>query len=370
MFKTTFLTAALLATATASASSDASAGTNKAGAAAAATLVQRAKSDVKRMHTLQHAKALDAVKLARGDATLSLQAQAQTKTKVQAKGVSKSSLRALRGKAGKGKGKGKDDDEEEEEEGEWETMARSYLSMSAGICAGGNFAGDTMAADTYLYIGQMVSGSCENMVDSDGMTYSMKTSFTAEPFSIMESVHSMHDCKDDYYVSSMDVTSDFTFGGAVTANGVCTDLGGYAVRLMVSDTSVTMPPGFVATTENMHVNDCKAGDISSYDFVDMEAAGITLSGGYMSMCFSENDSDDDTLDDSLFGSYAYDVSGCGGDPASLTITSFSDSDCTVSTGSDTESAKYCSFDFEHFVEEMTATSSATFLYTSQFCSPL
>mmetsp|Transcript_18282 Transcript_18282/g.30488 ORF Transcript_18282/g.30488 Transcript_18282/m.30488 type:complete len:366 (+) Transcript_18282:37-1134(+) len=362
MFKTT-LTSALLVSASATQAQDAV----KTGAA----IIKRAKNEFHQMQTSQKNHALSAVKdFKLANKGVSLQARGVSKS-------SKSSARALRGKGGKGKGKSKSDDDkdEPEEESGDEVMSRQYLQMSSGMCAGTDLGfGSVYTEDEWFFHGQLTSGSCLNSIDSDGYPFSFKASVMAEPFTVVEYTYTMHDCKEEYVTDTQDVTADYNFGGTLTASGVCTDFGGFGIRLQVSGESLTFPDGFVGVGDNTHVNDCvSTGDLSMFDFVEMEAAFMNIPGvGTFPMCHTEDsddDGDDDAGDDAgSGGSYQYDVSGCGGTPSTLATYYFSDGECSVPTTSEVGEAKSCFFDVEDFIDNVSDGDGADFFYTADLCT--
>lgn len=369
MLKTT-LTTALLVSASATQTQDAV----KAGA----TIIKQSKAQFHQLQTAQKTHALSAMKdFKLANKGVSLQARGMTKS-------TKTSVRALRGKGGKGKGKSKSDDdkgEADEEAGDTDgdSMTRQYLQISSGFCTGDDLGfGTPFTEDYYLYHGQMANGVCENSVDMDGYPFSYKTAFVAEPFTVMEYTYTMHDCKDEYMIGSWDATAEFTFGGAATVGGGCMD----GIRLQMSEESLTLPGGFVGVGDIMDVNKCVAsGDLSAFDWLDMESAFIMIpSVGTFPMCMSEDDSDDDAGGDdaggddaggddaSSGGSFQYDVSGCGGSPATLTTQYFSDADCSVPTTTEVEEAKSCAFDIEIFMDDLARGDGGNFYFSSDLCA--
>jgi hypothetical protein len=351
MLKAT-LTSALLVSASATDAQDAV----KAGSAA----VKRAKDAFHQIQTSQKTHALKAVnnyKLA--NKVVSLQARGVT-------GAAKKS-RALRGKSGKGKGKSKSDDDKDDEGDEVDIASRKYLQMSSGFCSGTDIGTGPYTEDFYVFHGQFANNVCLNSVDSDGYAYSSKVFLTGDEFMLMADSYMMHDCQDEYLVATEDITSEFTFGGAVMPNGMCTDFDGFGVKMLVSETPLTMPAGFVASAENSRANDCAMmTDLSTYDELELETSFISIpSFGDFPLC-NQEDSDDDGAS----GSYQYDVSACGDEPSTLTIQHFSDLDCTVPTGSSMEEAKMCALDVQHFVDEIADEGGADFIFSSLFCSPM
>jgi hypothetical protein len=124
------------------------------------------------------------------------------------------------------------------------------------------------------------------------------------------------------------------------------------------------------------------GDLGMYDVIEVEMAIFTdIVGSTVPVCYRK---DDDTYDSVYYyydqyssedipaatgGSYSYDVSICGTDTPSLTINMFSDADCSVPVGSEVEEPKFCYFDYQHFVEEITMDGSSDIFYDVQTCLP-
>ena len=48
---------------------------------------------------------------------------------------------------------------------------------------------------------------------------------------------------------------------------------------------------------------------------------------------------------------------------------FSDADCSAPVGSEVEEPKFCYFDYQHFVEEITMDGSSDIFYDVQTCLP-
>lgn len=326
---------------------------------AGASITQHAKNNLHNIQTVQSSKALNIVnefKLANKGVTLQAQGVTKRVTKASTKTTS---VRSLRGKGGKGKGKGKDDDDEEEVSGDL------FLQMSSGMCAGADIGFGAIAEDTYLYHVQMKSGACTNVVGNDGTYHSYAVHLVADTFAISEKVYSMDNCQEVNLIDTVDITEHFTFGGAVTPNNMCTSVDGYGVRLTVSDKAVTMPAGFIAHGQNAKANTCVGGDLSSHDYVELQAAGLMTPGGYGRMCSSNDDSDDD-ISAPVSGSYEYDLSSCGA--GSLVVNHFSDDNCEVLVESSTHMAQYCYFDVPSFAAEMLADTNADFYISTQYCT--
>jgi hypothetical protein len=267
--------------------------------------------------------------------------------------ATKSTVRTLRGKAGKGKGKGKDDDKEDD-------ASRMYLTYQVGYCAGVDLVGDGPIAEAVYLDNFGYSNECADAVTDEGIAMSSKYVFTAEPFSVVQKVFQAHECMENYYMPEFDYdeTADFDWSGMIPANGVCTDTGyGYSVRLALTDTpalSSSTPTDFSGLS--VRVNDCMDAaskqDGYGYNEFYFNEVGLVAAGTWTSFCEQEYVDGSPTA-----GVYMnYDPSACGNTPPSRTITYYSTSDCTgTSTGSMTEVAKICTFDWIGLNQDLTSS---------------
>jgi hypothetical protein len=274
--------------------------------------------------------------------------------------VSKS-RRNLRGKKGKGKGKGKGgDDDNGDENGEEQSVARTGFQLQVGFCAGTDLGDMTLTEPHYFTSLQMWNDVCVNGVGmGDDTPFSYANSFTLDESGAlvgMTKLYMLHDCLDENLdMTEMIPSDEFTFGGAVTPNGVCTDLGGYGARIAVSESPVvhSQGGGIIVEGEDTSVNDCysslMSSDYSQADIVEYSSNDFPTSSGYFPLCHMQDSGNDDYDDgDDLVpegGSYMYDLSRCNEDPPKRIMNVYTSSDCS-GTISNTfiEDADMCVFD--------------------------
>jgi hypothetical protein len=367
MFKATLFTATLLASSASATLTQQQQDAVKVASAAQ----QQGSKHLKELHIAQVAKSLSAVKdfQLSGGKVGSLQASS-VRTRGVSKGIkARAPVRTLRGKGGKGKGKGKDDDETEDE-GDAENMAAPmYLQMQTGMCAGTDLGEGPLSEDMYMSSMQD-SGACVNSIDSEGDAYSTALTLTPSPFAIHVSVFMLHDCVAENHVFDEDITDIFTSGGTAATDGSCTDMGGYGMRMAISETSLQASASGRSTVlyaSSGSANSCAAAatsngaDISLFAVADWQETGLTLSSGWVPLCHSEDDG----------SSFMYDTSNCGAATPELTYSYYSDNACSVpaATPTETEESRFCFFDYEFFAEEMAMEDSADFVYEVETCFP-
>jgi hypothetical protein len=324
---------------------------------AASLSAMKAKTQLKAIQTAQHAKTLSAVKdfkLANKGVSLSARSVFNKRGMVGA-----APIRTLRGKGGKGKGKGKD----EEVEGSDSTAATKYLQMSYAWCAGTDMGLGPISEDLYFLHAQFKSGTCFNAIDVDGVGFSYVIAGAAEPFAISETTYSDHDCMEENFIDEIDLTDEFTMGGELTPSDSCTDTGfGYGMRFGIFETAIVAPSHAVATGESASLAGCRsgtaAGNLAMYDYVTIDVTEVNFYGSFTSVFCN---SDDDVT------SYQYDVSNCGAETPTITINEFSDTSCSVPSGSEVNEPDSCFFDYDYFVEEIGFEGGAAFFYEFNTC---
>jgi hypothetical protein len=304
-------------------------------------------------HPLQHdAKLAAAVKTLSGQPlTSTLNARVISKTR--------KSRRFLRGKKGKGKGKGKDDDE-----GESEVVSapRTGLQYQIGWCAGTFLVDQTLTEPHYLTSIQFWNDVCVNGVDlTDNTPFSYMSDFLINESGDLvfsHSVYMLHDCVEENMLDSViEDTTELTYGGNVSPNGVCTDVGGFGARIAVSETPLVHTAGGGVMVEGMDtsVNDCyhvqTSADYTSADYVEYTSNDIPFSGGYFTQCHEQDNSDDTAYDDDdnddlvpIGGSYMFDLSRCGEDPPKRVMNIFTTNDCSGTPTVHIEDSDMCEFD--------------------------
>jgi hypothetical protein len=300
-------------------------------------------------HPLQH----DA-KLAQALKTLSGQPLTST---LNARVVSNSRTmrRSLRGKKGKGKGKdkGKDDDESEEEP---VSYPRTAFQIQAGFCAGTDLGDFTLTEPHFLTSVQVWNDVCVNGVSLDDDTpFSFMVNYAVDENGDLiriDNMYMLHDCVQESLVSSnVEPTTDFSFGGMVSPNGICTDLGGFGARVAVSETPLVHSAGGGIMVEGLdtRVNECYGAlmnaDYSIPDIVEYTSNDFPFTGGYVTMCHMQGSVDDpDGVVVPDGGSFMYDLSRCSEEPAKRVINVFTSSDCSGSaTDTYVVDAEMCAF---------------------------
>jgi hypothetical protein len=290
--------------------------------------------------------------------------------------TSKLSVRSLRGKAGKGKGRGKDDEDEDEEEDVVVPVARTYMQIQLGLCAGFDFGdGFPTAEDFYFETIGFAPNVCFDSVTDEGIAMSSLIVAVVEPFSAVKKIFQSHGCMASYYMPDYDddATAGFSFDGAITANGVCTDTGlGISAALSFTDApTLSSATPTIFSSSNGKVNDCMGAASGQagygFDVFEVSEVGMTFGGIWYSSCNEEYDENDEPT-----GVYTmYDTSACGATPSVITENFYSDDVCTVLTGSESLEADFCRFDWEYFNEELTSSGGepVDFVYDINTCHP-